>query len=70
MEELTKLIRNLQTKFDEQTIEKRHIRIPQTINNNMDEKFAYMELKYTSKIRIFTDRPRGRSEPAHTTTRK
>lgn len=50
MEELTKLIRNLQSKFDEQTTEIRDMKqsIPQTINNNIDEKFAYMELKYNT----------------------
>lgn len=50
MDELTALIKNLQNKFDEQTKEIRDMKqsIPQIINNNIDTKFANLELKYNS----------------------
>ncbi|KOB52266.1 Endonuclease-reverse transcriptase [Operophtera brumata] len=50
MEELINLIRNLQSKFEEQTNEIRDMKqsIPQTINSNIDTKFANLELKYNT----------------------
>lgn len=50
MEELTAMIRNLQSKFDEQTNELRDMKqsIPQIINNNIDTKFASLEHKYNT----------------------
>lgn len=71
MEELTELIKSLQKKFDEQTNEIRDMKqsIPQIINNNIDNKFAYFELKYIALEKTIEEQGR-RIQQLERTTRK